>query len=195
MESQVQQKRNSAHRGAFFKSWLQDPFHVASIVPSGRLLARLMSTGLDANARVVELGAGTGTLTEAILERGVQPRNLYLVEQHDAFASILRMRFPSATVVQSDAAALPENLGALMGTVDYVISGLPIAWFNREKKTQILEGALRLLQPNGRLHQFTYLGRPPVGNALLANVGLKATLLGLAPINLPPAFVYRFERT
>jgi phosphatidylethanolamine/phosphatidyl-N-methylethanolamine N-methyltransferase len=195
VESQLQQKRNSAHRGAFFRSWLQDPFHVASVMPSSRWLARLMATGLDANARVVELGAGTGTLTEAILERGVQSRNLYLVEQHDAFASILRMRFPSANVVQCDAAALPDSLGALMGTVDYVISGLPIVWFNREKKTQILEGAMRLLKPNGRLHQFTYLGRPPIGNALLASQSLKATLLGLAPINLPPAFVYRFERT
>jgi phosphatidylethanolamine/phosphatidyl-N-methylethanolamine N-methyltransferase len=194
VESQLQQKRQSAHRGAFFRSWLQDPFHVASVVPSSRWLARLMATDLDARARVVELGAGTGTLTEAILQRGVKPQNLYLVEQHDAFASILRMRFPSATVVQSDAAALPESLGALAGTIDYVISGLPIVWFNREKKTQILQGALQLLRPNGRLHQFTYLGRPPIGNSLLESLRLKTTLLGLAPINLPPAFVYRFER-
>jgi phosphatidylethanolamine/phosphatidyl-N-methylethanolamine N-methyltransferase len=194
VESQLQQKRRSAYRGAFFRSWLQDPFHVASVVPSSRWLARLMATDLDASARVVELGAGTGTLTEAILARGVQPRNLYLVEQHDAFASILRMRFPSASVIQSDAAALTETLGALAGTIDYVISGLPIVWFNREKKTQILEGALRLLRPHGRLHQFTYLGRPPIGSSLLASLSLKTTLLGLAPINLPPAFVYRFER-
>ena len=195
MESQVQQKRNSAHRGAFFKSWLQDPFHVASIVPSGRLLARLMSTGLDANARVVELGAGTGTLTEAILERGVQPRNLYLVEQHDAFASILRMRFPSATVVAVRCRRASRESRRAHGNSRLCDQRPADRVVQPREETRILEGALRLLKPNGRLHQFTYLGRPPVGNALLANVGLKATLLGLAPINLPPAFVYRFERT
>jgi phospholipid N-methyltransferase len=194
VESQLQHRRNSAHRGAFFKSWLQDPFHVASVVPSSRWLARLMATDLDPNARVVELGAGTGTLTQAILDRGVQPRNLYLVEQNAAFARILRMRFPAATVIEADAELLSQQLGALAGTVDYVISGLPILWFNKAKKTRILDGAFALLRPAGRFHQFTYLGRPPVGNRLLAELNLKEKLLGIAPFNLPPAFVYRFVR-
>ena len=74
--AQLQQKRNSAHCGVFFRSWIRDPFHVASIVPSGRWLAKLMATGLEPGARVVELGAGTGTLTEAILDRGVLPEDL-----------------------------------------------------------------------------------------------------------------------
>jgi phospholipid N-methyltransferase len=190
----VQQQRQSAHRGAFFKSWLKDPFHVASVVPSGRALAKLMARDLDAGARVIELGAGTGTVTEAILERGVRASDLYLVEQHAAFASILRMRFPGAVVMQADAANLDAWLGDVAGTFDYVVSGLPIVWFDRETKVRILASALRMLRPSGRIHQFTYLGRPPVGAALLQSLGLKAGLLGLAPINLPPAFVYRFER-
>jgi len=194
VESQLQSKRNSSFRGAFFRSWLQDPFHVASVVPSSRGLARLMAKDLDADARVVELGAGTGTLTQAIIERGVQPRNLYLVEQNAAFASILRIQFPAATVVQASAEFLPEYLSALTGTVDYVISGLPILWFNKEKKTRILAGAFELLKPAGRYHQFTYLGRVPVGNRILDTLSLRTTLLGMAPMNLPPAFVYRFDR-
>ena len=80
------------------------------------------------------------------------------------------------------------------GRVDYVISGLPILWFSRETKAAILSEAFELLKPNGRFQQFTYLGRPPVGPKLLAELGLGATLLGIAPMNLPPAFVYRFER-
>lgn len=194
MESQLQRKRRSAHHAAFFKNWLHDPFQVASVVPSSRALAKLMATDLHAGARVVELGAGTGTLTQAILERGVRPTDLHLVEQNDAFASILRMRFPGATVVHEDAQTLNETLSELAGKIDFVISGLPILWFSKEKKTRILDATFTLLKPGGALHQFTYVGRPPVGNRLMANLRLKATLLGFA-MNFPPAFVYRFTRT
>jgi phospholipid N-methyltransferase len=194
MESRLQRKRESAHHGSFFKCWLQDPFRVGSIVPSSRALANLMATDVRAGARIVELGAGTGTLTQALLDRGVRASDLYLVEQNDSFASILRMRFPAATVVHADAQALPDRLCVLASSIDYVISGLPILWFNKETKTRILEAAFALLAPRGAYHQFTYLGRPPVGNRLMASLGLKATLLGMTAANLPPAFVYRFER-
>jgi phosphatidylethanolamine/phosphatidyl-N-methylethanolamine N-methyltransferase len=194
MSTFLQQKRNAPHRGVFFKSWLKDPFHVASITPSSRWLARLMATDVGPGARVVELGAGTGTLTEAIVERGVRQEDLYLVEQHAMFCDVLRQRFPGSHIVQADAAALTESLGALRGTVDYVISGLPIVWFNRDKKAKILQEAFALLRPHGRYQQFTYLGPPPVGGRLLDELGLRATLLGVSPLNLPPAFVYRFER-
>jgi phosphatidylethanolamine/phosphatidyl-N-methylethanolamine N-methyltransferase len=191
--SMTQQRRDS-HRAIFFRSWLRDPFNVASVAPSSRWLAKLMATGIHAGSRVVELGAGTGTLTTAILDVGVRPENLYLVEQQPEFVGVLRARFPRVAVIQADAEALALRLEALLGSVDYVISGLPILWFSRDKKAAILSAALALLQPSGRFHQFTYLGRPPVGQRLLEELGLGATLLGIAPMNLPPAFVYRFAR-
>jgi phosphatidylethanolamine/phosphatidyl-N-methylethanolamine N-methyltransferase len=194
MNTSLQQTRKAPHRGVFFKSWLKDPFHVASITPSSRWLARLMATDVGPGARVVELGAGTGTLTEAIVERGVRQEDLYLIEQHGMFCDVLRQRFPGSSVVQADAAALTDSLGALRGTVDYVISGLPILWFSKDKKAKILQEAFALLRPHGRYQQFTYLGPPPVGGRLLDELGLRATLLGVSPLNLPPAFVYRFER-
>jgi phosphatidylethanolamine/phosphatidyl-N-methylethanolamine N-methyltransferase len=192
--SQLQTKRRSAHRAAFFKSWLQDPFNVASVVPSSRWLAKLMATGLHRGARVLELGAGTGTLTTALLEQGVNESDLYLVEQNDDFAAILRTRFPAATVLHTSAEQMTKDLQSLVGTFDYAISGLPILWFNREKKSRILEETFALLKPAGCLHQFTYLGRPPVGPRLRASLGLQAELIGMAPMNLPPAFVHRFTR-
>ena len=194
MESQLQQKRHSAHHAAFFKSWLHDPFQVASIVPSSRSLARLMATDLRAGARVVELGAGTGTLTQALIDRGVRASDLFLVENNDAFASILGKRFPGATIVHADAQTLNERLSTLAGVVDYVVSGLPIVWFDKDKKTRILDATFTLLKRGGALHQFTYLGKPPVGKRLMKDLGLKARLIGMTVANFPPAFVYRFTR-
>ena len=194
MESQLQQKRHSAHHAAFFKNWLHDPFQVASIVPSSRSLARLMATDLHAGARVVELGAGTGTLTQALIDRGVRASDLFLVENNDAFASILGKRFPGATIVHADAQTLNERLSALAGVVDYVVSGLPIVWFDKDKKTRILDATFTLLKRGGALHQFTYLGKPPVGRRIMNDLGLRARLIGMTVANFPPAFVYRFTR-
>lgn len=193
MPKTLRPERDS-HRAVFFRSWLRDPFHVASVAPSSRWLAKLMATDVHAGACVVELGAGTGTLTTALIESGVRQEDLFLVEQHADFVAVLRARFPRANVVEADAASMTQPLGALRGRVDYVISGLPILWFNRDKKAAILSETFELLKPGGCLQQFTYLGRPPVGPKLMAELGLRATLLGIAPMNLPPAFVYRFER-
>ena len=194
MSTSLQRQRRSGHAVTFFKSWLQDPFNVASVVPSSRWLAKLMATDLREGARVLELGAGTGTLTDAILERGVRESDLYLVERHAEFAKILRQRFPRATVLETSAESLLREIGSLAGSFDYVVSGLPIVWFDRDKKSQILEAAFALLAPAGHMHQFTYLGRPPVGARLRAELGIQAELIGIAPMNLPPAFVYRFKR-
>lgn len=190
----LREQVHSSHRGAFFRSWLQDPIGVASIAPSGRLLAKLMAEDIGPGARVIELGAGTGTLTQALLANGVEPRHLHLVEQNESFVRILRRRFPDTHVLPVDAARLAAHLPHLVGRIDFVISGLPIVWFRREAKIRVLEGAFKLLGPTGRFHQFTYLGRPPVGSRILKALGLRASLAGFAPLNMPPAFVYRFER-
>lgn len=167
---------------------------MASIAPSGRLLAKLMAADIGPGDRVIELGAGTGTLTQALLANGVAPDQLHLVEQHKSFVPILRRRFPNVDVLPVNATDLAAHLPDLIGQVDYVVSGLPIVWFKRRDKIRVLEDAFRLLKPSGRFHQFTYLGRPPVGGRILSRLGLRATLAGFAPINVPPAFVYRFER-
>jgi phospholipid N-methyltransferase len=105
------------------------------------------------------------------------------------------MRFPGATIVHADAQTLSERLSALAGTVDYVISGLPIVWFDKDKKTRILDATFTLLKRGGALHQFTYLGKPPVGKRLMKDLRLEARLIGMTVANFPPAFVYRFTRS
>ena len=186
--------RPRAHRAAFFKTWLKDPFHVASVLPSSKDLAKLIASGLGPGVRVIELGPGTGAVTEAILESGVHPDDLFLVEQNKTFVDILKRRFPSVTVLHGDAGSLTRLLSAQRGTIDYVISGVPILWFKREKKIEILREAFAVLGPRGRFHQLTYFGRMPIGGRILAMLDLKPKLLGISTRNLPPAFVYRIER-
>jgi phospholipid N-methyltransferase len=179
---------------SFFVNWLQDPFAVGAIAPSGRLLAKLMAAGIAPGARVVELGAGTGTLTQAILKAGVAPCDLYVVEQNRRFAAMLTKKFPLCEIVVADALSLAKHLGALAGGVDFVVSGLPLLLFSKAQKRCLLEQSFSLLKPHGRLHQFTYGGRCSVPRGVLSELRLKKSLIGISPLNLPPAFVYKIER-
>jgi phospholipid N-methyltransferase len=194
MQGTAEQQINSAHRAEFFRSWLHDPFGVASIAPSGRALARAMAAGIGPGARVIELGAGTGTLTQALLENGVAPQHLHLVERNPRFVRILRRRFPELCVHAIDAGQLAMHFDGCRGQFDFIVSGLPIVWFRQTLKRAIVGGAFELLTPGGRFHQFTYLGRPPIEGRILDELGLEAIFAGFVPLNFPPGFVYRFQR-
>jgi len=184
-----------SQRRRFWLGWMRNPKAVGAIVPSGRLLAGLMARDIVSGARVVELGAGTGSVTAALLEAGVRPEDLTIIEQSDDFADMLRERFPQSTVLQVDATALDEHCANLHGAVDYVVSSLPLMLFSAEQRAEVLRGAFRLLNAAGRFHQFTYVGPCPIDRSLREELALSVQWLGVAALNLPPAFVYRLQRS
>jgi phospholipid N-methyltransferase len=187
---ELQQSHTSDDFGHFIKGWIRNPLAMGALAPSSKSLAKIMARDVGAGARVLELGAGTGTVTEALLATGVAPEDLYLVERDRQFVKILQRRFPRCHVVATDALELDLPCGT-DGTFDFVVSGLPLLCFSPDKRYRILQRALQLLRPTGRLHQFTYAGRCPVDKDLRALLRVDSTLLGIAPLNLPPGFVYR----
>jgi phosphatidylethanolamine/phosphatidyl-N-methylethanolamine N-methyltransferase len=191
--SELQHSHTSDDLGHFFKGWIRNPLAMGAFAPSGKSLAKLMAKDVGPNARVVELGAGTGTVTAALLDNGVAPQNLYVVERDPQFVRILERRFPRCHVLGADALELDGALG-LSAAFDFVISGLPLLCFSPAKRHRVMQQALELLKPNGRLHQFTYAGRCPVDKDLRALLRVESVLLGVAALNLPPGFVYRLTR-
>jgi phosphatidylethanolamine/phosphatidyl-N-methylethanolamine N-methyltransferase len=187
--SELQQSEAGYRR--FLRSWLDSPFSVGAVLPSGRPLARMMTRELKAGDRVVEFGPGTGTLTRQILARGVAEKDLVLLERCAGFASLLEQKFPQATVVRGDAASRQESLDPLRGQIDFIISGLPLVLFSREQKHRLLKKAFSLLKPGGAFYQFTYGGRCPIERRQLERAGLRARCVGFIALNMPPAFVYR----
>ena len=189
---ELRQEHTPDDFGHFFRSWIRNPLATGAFAPSGRSLSRLMATGLAAGARVLELGAGTGTVTEAILANGVRAKDLYLVERNPQFVRILERRFPHCQVLPADALALQPQLQA--GSFDFVVSGLPLVLFSPEKRLCLLRQAFALLGPQGLMHQFTYAGRCPIDRDVRRVLQIDSVLLGIAALNLPPAFVYRLSR-
>jgi phosphatidylethanolamine/phosphatidyl-N-methylethanolamine N-methyltransferase len=189
---ELQQLHTPHDFGYFFRSWIRDPRGIGACAPSGRSLAKLMATGVIPGAKVLELGAGTGTVTEALLAKGVQPNDLYLVECNRELVRILERRFPRCHVIAADALALDRHF--LPAPFDFVVSGLPLLLFSMEQRVQMLRQVLALLRPTGRLHQFTYGGRCPIDRELRRTLNVDSELLGIAALNLPPAFVYQLTR-
>jgi phosphatidylethanolamine/phosphatidyl-N-methylethanolamine N-methyltransferase len=188
------QEHTSDDFGRFFRSWIQNPLAIGAFAPSGRLLAKRMARGLDEHARVIELGSGTGTVTQALLDAGVKPENLYLVERNEHFLEILARRFPDCPRIAADALHLADHFVDSLGSFDFVISGLPLLLFSPKERKRLMRQVFEVLKPSGVLHQFTYGGRCPLGRELRAELGIERSLIGFAALNLPPAFVYRFSR-
>src|SRR5437868_3226589 len=113
----------------FIGSWIKKPLAVGAVTPSSKPLARTMAQYVDAagSGPVIELGPGTGPITEALIEHGVAPSRLVLVEFNPTFCQLLRERFPEATVIQADAYRLRDSLSHYMRhEVSAIVSGLPL---------------------------------------------------------------------
>jgi phospholipid N-methyltransferase len=179
----------------FLRSRKSNPEKVGAVVPSGDALARLITKRIDAShAPVIELGAGTGALTRALLARGVDEEDLTLIESGPNFLKMLRERFPRARIVKADAARLAGHELYAPGTVGAVVSGLPLLSMSPRKIMGVLTGAFHYLREDGAFYQFTYGPRCPVPKPILERMGLEAKRVGRTLRNLPPAAVYRITR-
>ncbi|WP_217647842.1 class I SAM-dependent methyltransferase [Dokdonella immobilis] len=189
----------SAIHWTFFRQWLKNPLAIAALSPSSRRLAREMVKQLPEHpGRVIELGGGTGVFTRALLERGVHPNNLLVVELNEELHRLLQQQFPEVHVVRGDARelqAIIEGEGfAEAGGVDAILSGLGLLSMSRGTQRRILTAAFSVLGPNGRFIQFTYGPASPVSRDLLTELGISVHRGGVAWRNVPPAAVYVFTR-
>lgn len=179
----------------FFWSWTSDPLRVAAIAPSGESLARVMTREIRPDdGPVLELGAGTGVFTRALLAQGVRESDLTLVEYGSDFMRMLQIRFPQARVLWMDASQLGQYDLFPEANVGAVVSGLPLLSMSPRKVMSILNGAFGTMRPTGAFYQFTYGPRCPVPRPILDRLGLKAARVGGTVRNLPPAAVYRITR-
>ena len=167
---------------------------MGALMPSSRYLADLMVVDINPGSRVIELGAGTGVVTQTILDAGVAPQDLFVIEKNEEFAELLRERFPNITVITTNALSLRWHNSEFVESVDYVLSGMPLLFLPAKSKFRLLFQIFSVLRPDGAFYQFTYGGRCPVEPSLLRRLDLEASLLGVTLLNLPPAFVYRIQK-
>ncbi len=179
----------------FIRSWIERPLSIGAVTPSGKVLARTMARYVDplSTGPVVELGPGTGPITEALVAAGVDPARLVLVEFDPTFCRILSNRYPEATLVQGDAYSLRRLLETLLiQPAAAVVSGLPLITKPLKMRMRLLRDAFDLMLPGAPFVQFTYSVASPVPKRF---GGFTAEASERIWLNIPPARVWVYRKS
>src|SRR5436190_11451695 len=178
----------------FLRGLIERPKNVGAIAPSSPALARAIAAQVDPKVEgpVLELGPGTGVVTEALIARGIAPERITAIEYDPEFAHMVRQRFPGVHVIEGDAFNLVHTLGRDRDTpFAAIVSGLPLLNFPPHKRANLIEGALSRLKPGAPFVQFSYgLTQPAV-----APKDFSVHRAALVWKNLPPARVWVYRRT
>ena len=182
----------------FIRAWFDNPLTTGAVSPSGKVLSRTMARAVDPDLTgpVVELGPGTGPVTEALIQRGIAPERLILVEFDPDFCKLLARRYPRACIVEGDAYDLQGSLApVLQAPAAAVVSSLPLLTKPERHRLALLREAFGLLRPDGVFVQFTYgLGSPvPRLDENFAPAGFHASVSPPVWLNLPPARVWTYR--
>jgi len=178
----------------FIRSWIERPLSTGAVTPSGKILARTMARYVDPSSigPVVELGPGTGPVTEALVEAGVDPSRLVLVESNPAFCRILRGRYPNATLVQGDAYSMRRLLETLLfQRAAAVVSGLPLITKPVKMRLRLIRDAFDLMAPGAPFVQFTYAVASPLPRRF---GGFSVEASERIWMNIPPARVWVYRK-
>lgn len=177
----------------FLRSWIEKPLRMGAVMPSSKFLARAVARYVDihSTAPVIELGPGTGAITDAMIAHGVAEKRLVLVEFDPGFCALMRERYPQARVIQGDAYNLDKTLAELDTPGSAMVSGLPIVTRPMPIRVKLMRDAFLKLEPGAPFIQFTYSVAPPIPKSQPGVVTKASERIWM---NLPPARVWVYRK-
>lgn len=182
--------------GLFLQEWLANPQRTGAVAPSSPQLAAAMARWLptDRESYVLELGPGTGAVTEALVKHGLREDRLVAIERNPKLARLLRKRFPHAHIITGDAWHLDDLLrrgSEPVESVGAVISSLPLMNFSPEQAEALADKIRTVLDPQGTWVQYSYSihRRRTRGASRFRMLASK-----IVWFNLPPARVSVFQK-
>jgi phosphatidylethanolamine/phosphatidyl-N-methylethanolamine N-methyltransferase len=176
----------------FLRSWFDKPLITGAVSPSGKALARMMARYVEPEAPgpVIELGPGTGPVTEALIARGIAEERLILIEFNPDFCRLLKKRFPKARVIEGDAYTIAATLRGLSEPAAAIVSSLPLFTRPEHQRLHLLREAFGLMGAQCPFIQFTYATVSPMP---LKGGTFKADKSPRVWLNLPPARVWIYR--
>jgi len=181
-------------RFAFFQEFLKHPLQIGSVIPSSRFLEQriLGASAIAAATTIVELGAGTGGTTRAIL--GAMPKHARLlsIEINPHFHTLVSSIEDERLIAHLGSACELKTIMSKYGleAPEVVISGIPFSTMKDSEGSQVIEAISSQLAPKGRFvayqvsKQVATLCRPVLGPERMA----------MELLNIPPMRVYQWEK-
>ena len=183
---------SAANPWMFFRRWVANPLQMGSIVPSSPALCRrvVRQTRRAPDEAVIELGAGTGVISRALLHAGIPPERLFVVEIVPDMVAHLRHVLPGVNVVEGDARALPELIPRRWhGHIGTVVCGIPLVLLPLAEQGRFIDAIEAVAPGRGFLH-YSYCATSPLPSRKHA---LSAKREAWTPLNFPPASVWRYS--
>lgn len=182
--------------GVFWAAWLKSPRQVGALIPSGKSLARAMAAQVNAGEGfVVEIGAGTGSVTQALIDAGIGYEQLFVIERDALLHTKLKNHFPKLRAVQGDAKQLHLLLKEHgIAPVKAIVSSLPLLSMPQATEQAVLRQAAESLEKGGRLIQFTYGLHSPISPRETVSLDLLGHRMAWIWQNIPPAAVWVYQK-
>lgn len=186
-------KRMDPQLGLFAKEMRKAPGAVGAVWPSSRRLSCYMARQISIKrpGYIIELGPGTGVVTQAMLDRAIDPKKIILIEQSEGFAQFLTEKFPDIQVIQGDATCLGDLIPKECTPINAIVSSLPFRSLPAAAVEKLIQQLSQVMDPECVFIQFSYLS---FDSHPLRRLG------GLTPVrtkriwfNLPPAEVCTFQ--
>ncbi|MEQ1704690.1 MAG: rRNA adenine N-6-methyltransferase family protein [Rickettsiales bacterium] len=201
MQSNLNPKRTAKKqprlRHHFIAAWLRSPLKIGAALPSSRSLARAMAAQVDTSMEgaVIELGAGTGVVTQALLEAEIAHDKLLVIERDKKLHSLLHAIFHDLKILCADAMELESVLkNAGMDKVNAIVSSLPFITMPVAVRHGIQEQMAKVIGDSGIIVQFTYGPKSPINRSELKRYGLVGKRVKLVLANVPPAHVWVYRK-
>lgn len=175
----------------YFRRYLANPLQMGAVTPSSATLCRRIAEQVRRGPEeaVLEIGAGTGAVTRALLAAGVPRERLMVVEIVPEMAEHLATLLPSAQVLQGDAFALEQVVPRRWhGRIGTVICGVPMVMLPTERQERLVAAMEAVAPGRGFLH-YTFCFTSPLP---WWKLGLEARREAWTPRNFPPASVWRY---
>jgi len=179
----------------FLRRMQANPRRIGAITPSSRRLAACMArealkTRQSPTDFILEIGPGTGRITRALLERGLEPNKLISVELDPALHNYMLQNFPHVNIIQSNATRLESLIPTEQHRkISAVVSGIPMRNLPALERAMIAQACFAVLKPGGKIIQFTY--------GLISSIAgpeLKGEKVARIYVNLPPATVWSYRK-
>jgi len=187
----VRAPRDNAGTKLFLRRWLANPLQMGSVVPSGPALRRrvVQQVRREPDEAVLELGAGTGVISRAMLGGGIPASKLFVVEIVGDMSRHLRAILPGAQVIEGDARRLPDLLPREWhGRIGTVVCGIPLVLLPLAEQRRFIDAIEAVAPGRGFLH-YSYCVTSPLP---WRKHGLVARREAWTPLNIPPASVWRY---
>jgi phosphatidylethanolamine/phosphatidyl-N-methylethanolamine N-methyltransferase len=194
MQTAPRLRTTTGDRAVFLREFLKNPRQIGSVTPSSRFLRRRIVELAETRSAhtVVELGAGTGGTTRAILDGMAPEATLLVVEINPKFCALLERIAEARLVVHCGGAHELRDalLRSGLTSPNVVISGIPFSTIDRAAGSLIVETIWSVLAPGGRFVAYQWssqvddLSRPLLGPARVE----------VELFNVPPLRLYRWEK-